>query len=119
MFSPQNCTVLIDPTKISGQGMSGSLTHRGVEQVLELMQLGPGDRFVDLGSGVGHVTLQAAEMIPSLDWSRGVECVEASWSVAWQRARDLEAGNTPVAPMYFHLGDLMTFDVEDLPEASH
>jgi ubiquinone/menaquinone biosynthesis C-methylase UbiE len=95
------------------------LTHRGVEQVLELMGLGTGDRFVDLGSGVGHVTLQAAEAIPTLGWSRGVEVVEASWSVAWQRARELEAADAAVAPIYFHLGDLMEYGVDDLPDATH
>lgn len=43
---------------LAGQGMSGSLTHRGVDQVIRVMGLGAGDRFIDLGSGVGHVTLQ-------------------------------------------------------------
>jgi ubiquinone/menaquinone biosynthesis C-methylase UbiE len=45
----------------AGQGMSGSLTRRSVDQVLQLMGLGAGDRFIDLGSGVGHVTLQVRE----------------------------------------------------------
>jgi hypothetical protein len=48
-----------------------------------------------------------------------VEVVEAAWSVAWERARELTAAGKPTAPVYFHLGDLMNYETADLPDATH
>eukprot|EP00041_Stephanoeca_diplocostata_P023399 m.574730 g.574730 ORF g.574730 m.574730 type:complete len:863 (-) comp22282_c0_seq4:2603-5191(-) len=109
-----------EPTGFLGQGMSGSLTKGSVGQVLKAMDLGPGDRFLDLGSGVGHVTLQAALDVPTLEWSRGIEVIEEAWSVAWTNANDLKAiHKCSMAPVYYHLADLQTMDVQDLPDFTH
>jgi hypothetical protein len=65
-----------EPTGFLGQGMSGSLTRKSVSDILQRCKLVANDRFIDLGAGVGNVTLQVAEEMPQLAWSRGIEVIE-------------------------------------------
>ena len=82
--------------------MSGSLTRGSVSDVIAQFDLGAGDRFVDLGSGVGHVTLQVAEECPQLMWARGIEVIDETWSESCVRAERLRNNGLcpgPPAPL--------------------
>jgi hypothetical protein len=108
-----------EPTGFLGQGMSGSLTRKSVSDILVRCELKDGDRFIDLGAGVGNVSLQAAEDFPGLEWSRGIEVIEEAWAESCFRSENLRNSGKRIAPLQFHLGDLMTTLPEHLCDASH
>ena len=114
-----NTSADFEPTGFLGQGMSGSLTHRSVTSVFERMGLKGGDRFLDLGSGVGNVTLQAAEEIPTLEWSRGIEVIEEAWAEACFRTEKLRKMGRTICPVQFQHADLIDYSADSLPNATH
>jgi len=108
-----------EPTGFLGQGMSGSLTNKSVSNILKRCNIAKGDRFIDLGAGVGNVTLQVAEELPGLEWARGIECIEEAWAESCFRCEELKGSGKKIAPLQFHLGDLMLSSPEHLCNASH
>lgn len=99
--------------------MSGSLTRKSVSDILKRCNMKKGDRFIDLGAGVGNVPLQVAEEFPDLEWARGIECIEEAWAESNYRGEGLKGCGKQIAPLQFHLGDLMTSSPENLCNASH
>jgi hypothetical protein len=59
----------------------GELTAVGIRQLARATGLGPGDRFVDLGSGLGKVVLHLAMAVPGIE-ARGIEIYGARHAAA-------------------------------------
>ncbi|KAJ8601352.1 hypothetical protein CTAYLR_004988 [Chrysophaeum taylorii] len=91
----------------------GHATVRGVAAILaEWRRRGGGDRFVDLGSGIGHVALLGAVLDNSTRF-RGVELAASRFDVAQRALREFDAAYPDL-----RLADRVSFELSDMLEAS-
>lgn len=89
----------------------GELTPAGTRQLIRATRLGPGDVFVDLGSGVGKVVLQVALAVPGVRCI-GIEIDGARHASACEALRRAEAcGLLEPGRCVLHHGDIRQADL--------
>lgn len=83
-----------DQWQVAGRGSDG-VTRR----MLEMVQLAPGDRVLDVGTGIGEPALTAAQHVGPTGSVVGIDQAAPMIARARERARDLGLGNVELLEM--------------------
>ncbi|GBF90034.1 histone methylation protein [Raphidocelis subcapitata] len=107
---PPRERALIDAVS-AGAAAYGEILPGGIDELLELFDLGPSDTFCDLGSGIGRVVLHAA-MQSRVGAAVGLELSDSRLEQAEAAAEVLSGLGVPLRPARFARADLGSCDLE-------